>query len=481
MKKIVCIGLIILVVSSLAFAAGQQDGAKAEERVTIKVMTNYNPNIETFRDGLDPNNNDIIQWLRDNSGFDIEVEILPKDGGGQKVAIVLASGDVPDIMRMYEKSQYSTLAMQGALYAIDDLLAAAPVYKAIVPDVTWKAVMVNDKIYALPAPQTYNGVHGLFTRMDYLEKLGLAKPKTVDEYYDVLKKIKGMGDNIVGLTSTGPMIKGFTGAFGIEPAWRDVGGKLVPGVIQPGAKDYLAYMWKLYDEGILDKEFAINKGQNLKEKLISGQAGMAPMAWWDAKVTHNSLAEKNPDGKVEYIEPPVGPDGLYGIEKRGPFTFLYAIPRDAKHPMEVIQLMDFMATEKAQDLIGFGFEGKHYIRKGDTLEPTPEAENIRWRIIYQWIDTPYSFNHRVRLKGYNPWFIPTESWTVLDNWGLFAPVIEAVDKNANPLSDFVNEIYLKFIMGESPVSDFDGFVKEYLERGGQESIDAINGWYKDFK
>ncbi len=483
MKRTISVIAVLFLCGSVAFSAGQQAGGTAEEeKVTLEVLTNYNPNIETFADGLDPNNNDIIEWIRENSGYDIDVEILPRDGSAEKVAIILASGDVPDLIRIPGgKAQYATLASQGALYPVDELLPMAPRYNAVIPDETWKSVMVDGQVYAIPAPQTYHGVHGLFTRLDLIESVGLDVPKTIDEYYTVMKAVAASGDNRFGLTSAGPWILGFTGAFGIEPAWKDFGGKLLPSAIQEPAKDYLAFMRKLYDEGILDKEFAINKGQNLKEKLISGQTLMAPLAWWDAKVTYESLEEKSPDAKIEYIEPPVGPDGSYGIAKRGPLTFLYAIPRDAAHPEDTIKLMDFLATEEAQDLVGFGFEGVHYTREGQDIIATPKAEEIRWRIIYQWIDTPYSFNHRVRMKGYNPWFIPTEQWTVLDNWVEFRPAIDVFDKNLAPLNDFVEENFLKFIMGERPLSEFDAFKAEYLKRGGQASIDAINAWYQDFK
>jgi putative aldouronate transport system substrate-binding protein len=247
------------------------------------------------------------------------------------------------------------------------------------------------------------------------------------------------------------------------------------------AKQYLEIMRGLYEEGVLDREFAVNKRQNIKEKLVSGQAAMGVLAWWDAKVAYEALEENNPSGELEYIAPPVGPTGLWGMAKRGPLTFIRAIPRDADHPREVIQLMDFLATEEAQDVVGFGFEDEHYTRENQTIIPTPEAENIRWRIIYQWIDTPYSFNHRVRMKGYNPWFVPTEQWTVIDNWQLFAPAMETFDKNAAPLDDFVEESYIKFIMGERPLDEFEEFAEEYLQRGGLASMGAINEWYEEFK
>lgn len=486
MRRLIVILVAMLFAASYLFAAGGQESAAAESKpVTIEVMTNYNPNIETFAQGQDPNNNEIIEWLRENSGFDIQVELLPKDGADQKIAIVLASGDVPDIINMPGKNMYGQFAAQGALYAIDDLLDEAPVYKAVVPEDTWKSVMVNGKIYALPAPQTYHGVFGIFTRIDYLDQLGIEKPTvndpwTVEEYYDVLAQLSEM-DGVVGLTGSGWLFRGFAGAFGVSPNWRDVDGKLVPGVVQPLAKQYLQFLRRLYEEGILDREFAVNKNQNIKEKLVSGQAAMGVLAWWDAKVAYEALEANNVAAELEYIAPPVGPTGLWGMAKRGPTTFLRAIPRDAKHPLEAMQLMDFLATEAAQDLVGFGFEGVHYTREGEDIIATPKAEEIRWRIIYQWIDTPYSFNHRVRMKGYNPWFIPTETWTVLDDWSLFAPSMDVFDKNAAPLGDFVEENYIKFIMGERPLSEFDEFADEYMARGGQESMDAINEWYADFR
>ena len=71
-------------------------------------------------------------------------------------------------------------------------------------------------------------------------------------------------------------------AFGMgDPFWYDVNGTLVPRVKMDGVVDYLAFMQKLYSEGLLDNDMPINATANAQEKYSSDNALCMPMMFWD--------------------------------------------------------------------------------------------------------------------------------------------------------------------------------------------------------
>src|SRR5690606_3699865 len=110
-------------------------------------------------------------------------------------------------------------------------------------------------------------------------------------------------------------IESFSGAYGLGAKYVVKGDKVVHTYTQAAVKEYLSYMRNLYSEGILDREFPVNKNPNIQEKMVSGQAVMTTIGWADAKGITEAFLEKNPNAKLELIHPPVGVDGQFGYQQ----------------------------------------------------------------------------------------------------------------------------------------------------------------------
>ena len=303
--------LVALIVAGM-LAAGLGTVLAADK---VKLTVAYTYNVESFLPGEDENNNEIINYLREKSGFDIHWIILPPDQPWEKVNLMLASGDPPDIIYCPDKNQFGNWLHQGALARLDEYLTDTPNLDRLVPEDAWGAVTWEGGRYAVPIPQNQRiaGTTGIFVRTDWLDELGIERPETLDEYYDMMVRLKN-DRKVIPLTAAAAngLIDGFTGAFGIGTAYKVKDGKIVCSYIEPEAKEYLAYMNKLYREGLLDMEFPVNKGGNVQEKMVSGQAAMAPVGWWDALPIDRNFTKLNPDGKLEYIASSRTP-GEWGI------------------------------------------------------------------------------------------------------------------------------------------------------------------------
>lgn len=475
--------LILLMVVSLVCMG--LTGVSAAEKV--KVLRGHHLKVNQLPDGTNIDTTIIAQKMEEHTGLEIEQTVLPKNDARQKIVLTLASGDVPDVITMGSKSDFFKFAKQGLFEPVNDLIEDyCPVYKEKIEKRLREAPSLDGNIYAFVAERYYYIVNSIFARKDILDELNLEVPKTPEEYYQVLKTIKQETELIpitFDASEAGHFLGGsaaIAGAFGVENITMEKDGKLVFSYIQPEYKEFLTYMKKLYDEGLLDQEFAVNKSGAARDKFASGMVAMANMAWWDAKGSDQSLLKSQPDANNIYIQPPEGPDGHYGVRALNPIMQYYVIPRGARNKAGGAKFVNYLYTDKRMNLITHGVEGIHYEMKNDEIVYTDAYQEFKnWSAVYNIGNSSReSFMFRLKDKGFYPYFSQIEEFdpTTTEATHL-APPIPAFDDNLTLLEEFVYENAVKFIMGARSLDEFDQYVKEFNNKGGKKAIDAINEWY----
>src|SRR5690606_11461618 len=241
------------------------DGNVKNGKSTLKVLG--------FNAPFDPNKSVMAKDIEDTTGYKVEYFMLPSENPDQKLNIEIASRADYDILAL-SPSQFYTLASQGALLPLNDLLNdyGENIKKAILPE-SWELTTFDGEIFGIPQKNERANIEGgLYVREDILNNMDIKIPTNLDEFYDALVKIKEE-TNLVPLTG-GPQIwiPTIFSAFGLATDWAEVDGSLVPRLLMPETKEYIAFMKKLYDEGLLDKDWAINQPATVKEKFASGKA-----------------------------------------------------------------------------------------------------------------------------------------------------------------------------------------------------------------
>ena len=142
------------------------------------------------------------------------------------------------------------------------------------------------KQFAVPGKRAFLGKYSSFIRTDWLEKLGMDVPQTTDELYEVLKAFKEQDPGQTG----GKVIPfGMT----IEPAQYDpliwslssrprknrstrtqkLGANDYPTLL-PGFKDALQFFNKLYNEGLISRDFSLDEDKKqLTQDVTNGLTG----------------------------------------------------------------------------------------------------------------------------------------------------------------------------------------------------------------
>lgn len=443
----------------------------------------------------------VAKLLEEKTGYKVKIDMLPQDKWAEKLNLIMSSGEEYDIVTSYsDMALYSDYAQKGALVDLTPLIEEfGPNIKASIKPESMEALKVNGKLYAIPTTVTYEINSSILIRTDWLDKLGLSMPTTTDELTNVLKQFKekdpgGNGDRNVPLTIKGDqsMIDNIVGAFGIANTWNDVDGKLVPRVMDPAYKDYVAYVGSLYEQGLIDREFVANKDATAKEKFASGVAGAIVVHWADIPAISDSLTKTKPDAKFAFIPALKGPNGEAGFAANAGFDRLTYIPKASKNPEEAIKWINASLETETFKEMAIGVEGTHYKVVDGAYEPIQpiftDERNLANNYMAGTDEENYPQYWQARVRK-NP--VMFEAFSFLNNetpaeakiknvLGL-APYMQQYSKTNQQLGTMVGDYTVKLIAGAESIDGLADFQTKFMSSGGEAASKEINDWYATTK
>jgi putative aldouronate transport system substrate-binding protein len=323
-----------------------------------------------------------------------------------------------------------------------------------------------------------------------LDKTGLPVPKTVDDYLNVLRAFKKLGvpDPYQGRQDF-KYSDTFFGPFDVYPylsMFEQQGNQVVPKFFRADDMEKALGTYKtMYDEGLINKEFATINPTQYKNNILAGKAGMWSMNANELLQWQQQLQANVPDAKLEIIPAPVGPDGKGGSYLYGPVTRAYFINKNVKNPENIIKFFNWMVSDDAEKFFTFGVEGENYtVDNGKINYKAPKdsagVDEERYRQSWLWMvqDTTYNKGTlSLTPEGQN--LIKTYD-TILSKEGRdgiqFEPRLEAFSKNPDitPLSDVGPPVLLshmmKMVYGKEPISDWPKVIEEWKSKGGNDVI-----------
>jgi carbohydrate ABC transporter substrate-binding protein, CUT1 family (TC 3.A.1.1.-) len=153
----------------------------------------------------------------------------------------------------------------------------------------------DGRLYAFPNTEIDDGEMLLWLRQDWIQRLEVEEPKSLEEAMYVIRKfvetdIAGNGST-VGLACSTNLIAGSSDTYGVDGIFSNFGsipetwildetGKVVYGSLTPETKQALAYLNKLYTDGILDSRFLLREPENINRLVVEGKCGAVFGRWW---------------------------------------------------------------------------------------------------------------------------------------------------------------------------------------------------------
>jgi putative aldouronate transport system substrate-binding protein len=491
-----------LTLTSAACSSGGDQEAASSQQPVVQESAKPKPVLKSLNPWQkeDYNTYPVAKLLEERTGYKVQYDMLPQDKPLDKLNLIIASGDQYDAVTTMggsnEKAVYSEYARRGALLELTDLIDKyGPNIKASISPESFEAMKVNGKLYGIPFKGVEFTTYSILIRQDWLDKLKLKMPATTNELVEVLRQFKekdpgGNGEKNIPMTLQGglPFVDNIVGAFGIPYGWNDVNGSMVPRVMDPAFKEYATFMNSLYKDGLIDKEFAINKDATAKEKFTSGMAGALQVGWFDLPGLLDSLTKNKPEAKAVYIPALKGPAGKSGFSMNSGFDRITFIPKSSKNPEDAIKWMDAKLEKETFKKMVIGEEGKHYTYKDGAYTPilpifTDERNQaVNYITGVDEKNYPIYWQARVRkdprlFEGWEFLNIKQGAARISDKLGL-APYLPEHAKNNAPLNTLSNDYLVKLIVGAEQISGLEAFQQKFKSSGGEASVKEINDWYK---
>lgn len=290
--------------------------------------------------------------------------------------LMMSSGNLADIIGYVDASALEKLGRDGGMIALNDLIKehAPHIQKVLDEDARFRqtAYSLDGNIYQIPKNQELKAAEFWWIRQDWLDKLDLKAPATVDELHDVLYAFRNEDPNGNGLKDEIPL---FDRAGWKQPdeylyLWdtslefypRD--GKMTYEPLEENFKTGVSNMIKWYQEGLIDPEI-FTRGANSRDTLLGGDLGGLTHDWVSTANYNASLAETIPGFKMVAIAPPADQNGAVKERVSRYPGVGWGISSQCKDPVTVIKFMDYFFTVEGSDLMNWGMEGDTFTRDGD--------------------------------------------------------------------------------------------------------------------
>lgn len=444
------------------------------------------------------------------------------------VSMAISMGSLPDIMVVSSQDEVEQLVGAGL---IEDLTES---YNNCISDRIRKMyesygdslkdmVTYDGKIMALPETNITDGPNLVWLRKDWMDKLGLSEPHTIDDVVNIVKHFisedpGNNGEDAAGKPNTVGLAVdtdvtgecGYSSEFLLDIIFACFGaypkqwimnddGEIVYGSVTDEAKEALSYINSLYNQGVIDNDFLLRTSTNICELIENGLCGSFFGPWWAPNNPLANAVSKNPDADWQPYLIATDSDGTTSYHSQNPCYKYVVVRKGYEHPEIAAKMISVMFDKVRFDCTD-SEEFKNYYQLN--VEPTarPLSINVDYNnalsICYRNIDATISGRknpdslellersfydacseyiknanktstqlaaYMSRIKACS--LIAQDNIKVVDS--LYFKTTDTMKSHWWRLKAKEKEAYLKIISGEEDISYFDTFVKEWNEQGGQ--------------
>ena len=491
-----------------AQTAGGETQTESEEPVEITIMT-----IDTNGNALGAEGSDqVIAQMEAYTGVRPKITWVAQDSYEDKLGVTLMDkANLPMIITVDGNLNTTIVsaAKAGAFYNLNDYIFDAEKYPNLSqanPDVL-KALTVDGQLIGIYRARPIGRI-GMAYRKDWADKLGLDAPETIEDFYNMCYQFTYGDPDGNGKDDTyGVNMCSYVGPidlvqvwFGAGNGWVEQDGKMVPNFYLDEYKEAVDFFKKMYDEGLIYKDWAVRDTSSWRDGCTKGECGI----WMDVmdgatKINDyfhdNQIAGVNGEemAYMEYVGPLANEagDDPKTIATSGMSGF-FVITQAADTPEKLeacLTFLDKMGDEEMLKLAQYGLEGVQW----------EENENGEAVILDAGQNSAEKANNGLQqLCCFIPNRDPQTISAVMTEWGekeaeivdsneQFAVYNPAVGYLANSSTYTTNGANLDIIIEDARTQyicgqiDWDGFqaaVQNWENQGGTAVIEEVNSQYQ---
>lgn len=439
----------------------------------------------------------------------IKVEYLHPAAGlaGEQFNLLMTSDNKPDIIVSNWHGYGGQKAIdEGVIYPLNEIMDKwAPNYKKVIESMPNVSKMLktdagNYYSFAFIREDTELGTYGgPIIRADWLKKVGMDVPETIDEWEAVLTAFKeelNVEAPLMLVNADGAFAAGmFTGAFGITDDFYLDDGVVKYGPIQPEYKDFITLMKKWYDKGLLDRNFSGADGKILQNAILNGKTGATYQLVGGGIGTWLDTKKALGDTEYDLVGAP------YPVLKKGDtpkfsqmdwqYTPLksWAISTDCKNVELAARLLDWGYSEQGYLHLNYGTEGETYeVRDGkaqftDFALNNPDGKSFNEILARYALGSSsgpclQSLDVVRQTRSYPQQNEAVKTWKQTDVADHKLPMINFTKEENDEISSILTDLYTYqdemlygFIMGTESIDDWNGYLATMEEIGASRLVE----------
>jgi putative aldouronate transport system substrate-binding protein len=434
-----------------------------------------------------PPTDTVLDQIEKKTNTEIKFSWIPDASKEERLNTALASDSLADIVTLtiLENSSVRNALKSGMFWNVEDYIDEFPNLKAISKDIRTSA-SIEGKLYGIPFQKDL-ARNGVVLRKDWLDKVGLSVPKTTEELMEVAKAFTekdpdGNGKNdTTGFMDRSDLIYGAfktLGSYhGTPNNWQvDSKGNFTAEFETDGYVDTMDFMKELYENGWINKDFAVTAKTDQQQNFAQGKAGIYVGALFDAKNLQTMAAGIQDNMEIALVNDMTSDSNSErAIWSAGNgIGGLIAFPRsEVKDEAELKRLLKFVNDLLDSDtytLMTYGIEGTHYKINDEG------AYEIINQDLWQQEVQPFAAS-RPKEAGYglkdpNPIKSLADDM-IAENakYAVFNPAVPlespTFTTQGSELQKIITDATYQYILGEISLDDFKQAVKNWNDQGGK--------------
>lgn len=503
------------------------DGRFVETRqITVEVYDRGNDG------GSKPEDNFYTNFIKEGMLRDHNVEVtfvpVPRWTEVEQINNLLAAGTAPDICVTYD---YSTIQTYADMGGVTDLSTYVEEYKDLLPNlwgwlgdtnIYWDRDPSTGTLWAIEAKLAVMNRINTFVREDWLKKLNIPEPTTLEEFEAMLEAFRDNASILLGADAD----KMVPFSLSFDVGWRaeHLIGSFIPNditdkdyyvngfddrkLLQPGIKEAIRVLNNWYNNDLIWKDFALyGAGDTTEDSMMkAGYVGAFAHNWdypyRNGEDSIQSNLERIVGEGAGYIavEPFKNDAGIYKKFLAGPVDRKVFFPSTNDEPIASLLYLDWISNPENRQFLQIGEPGVTHEVQPDGAIKTIAATGDKI------MNSPNNIDYTITTNGLDLGDKALTVKSIAQNYaGIDTRYIEkafAISAKDGRIGQNVNVGAIVAEQGQGPAlsskrdiildkavvapaaqfdKEFDSGLKDYLSSGGQDIIDErLAAWEKQF-
>jgi putative aldouronate transport system substrate-binding protein len=501
---------------------------KYSPEITMTSVRTQSPTDRFVKDDPEQESYERNRWMRvykEDLGVNLAWNWIAPDSDSAlaKWNANIAADDIPDFAYvgndvyrlLYEAELIADMKQTFADYATSEL-------KATLLPSDYDMLTFDGKMLGFPTGRKqFAGTTMLFIRQDWLDKVGLGLPETIDDVVKIARAFKDAqlgGRDTIGLIFSNNFTggsnfgaadgkwDGFVNGFGgYLNYWIRKGDALAYSYTQSEVRDALLYAQTLFNDNVINRDFASLSPAAAREYVASGRCGIFYSTAWNVTQSMNTLVKNENCVMINMLPPPAVAGQKLPIQTNYSGGMKTFVSNRSKNPEAAVKLANISYAYKFKDwhyyMIGTGDEAWYkYLAWGDFFAPAEDdllkayamaeaelsgktIENPSWAGEYDMYKT-------AKAGLSDPWPVmlygPDGDYTTLykayQEGRLMVDAFqglptETMALKGNLLRSGLETAFAEVIMG-ARIEVWDQAVEAWKRNGGDQITAEINEWYR---